>query len=167
MKPDEELSEEETHYCDDSHATFDDQRLYKGAKTQQDHEAMGSISDGNKAQKDWPRKRLQMNEKEPYESAMMCWESLDDSEQASKKRKTHGQDAETNNDKEIQANEMDDKMHTKHTANIENCLNFPVGELKLGTDNDASMLTTQETSLKNLVYITDIPESTLDTTKNV
>ena len=58
-------------------------------------------------------------------------------------------------------------MHTKHTANIENCLNIPVGELKLGTDNDASMLTTQETSLKNLVYITDIPESTLDTTKNV
>ena len=85
LKPDEELSEEETHYCNDSHATFDDQRLYKGAKTQQDHEAMGSISDGNKAKKDWPRKCLQMNEKEPYESAIMCWESLDDSEQASKK----------------------------------------------------------------------------------
>ena len=36
-KPGEELSEEETHYCDDSHATFNDQRLYKGEKTQQDH----------------------------------------------------------------------------------------------------------------------------------
>ena len=85
-KPGNELSEEETHYCDDSHAMFNDQRLYKGEKTQQDHEATESISDGNKAQKDWPRKRLQMDEKEPYESAMMCWESLDDSEQASKKR---------------------------------------------------------------------------------
>ena len=29
----------------------------------------------------------ELNEKESYESAMMCWESLDDSEQASKKRK--------------------------------------------------------------------------------
>ena len=52
-----------------------------------------------------------MDKKEPYESSMMCWESLDDSEQASKKRKTHIQDAETNNDKEIQADEMDNKMH--------------------------------------------------------
>ena len=34
--------------------------------------------------------------KESNETAMMCWESLDDSEQASKKRKTHTQDDETN-----------------------------------------------------------------------
>ena len=38
-KPDEELSVEETHYHNDSHTTFNDQRLYKGEKTQQDHEA--------------------------------------------------------------------------------------------------------------------------------
>ena len=80
VKAGEELSEEETHYCDNSHTTFNDQRLYKGEKTQQDHDAMESISDESKAQKDWPRKRFQMDEKEPYESAMMCWESLDDSE---------------------------------------------------------------------------------------
>ena len=43
---------------------------------------------------------------------MMCWESLDDLEQASKKRKTHAQDAEVNN----KADEMDAKMHTKCTA---------------------------------------------------
>ena len=61
-----------------------------------------------------------MDEKEPYESAMMCWESLDDSEQASKKRKTHIQDAEMNDDKEKQADRMDDKMHTKCTANTGN-----------------------------------------------
>ena len=45
---------------------------------------------------------------------MMCWESLDDSEQASKKRKTHAQDEETND----KADEMDDKTHTKCTANM-------------------------------------------------
>ena len=32
----EELSEYEIHHCDESHATFDDQRLYTGEKTQQD-----------------------------------------------------------------------------------------------------------------------------------
>ena len=45
-------------------------------------------------------------QKVPWESAMMCWENLDDSEQASKKRKTHAQDIEMND----KADEMDDKM---------------------------------------------------------
>ena len=63
---------------------------------------MESISDESKAQNNWPRKRFQMDKKEPYESAMMCWESLDDLEQASKKRKTHGQDEAMNKDTEIQ-----------------------------------------------------------------
>ena len=34
---------------------------------------------------------------ESNETAMICWESLDDPEQSSKKRKTHAQDDETNN----------------------------------------------------------------------
>ena len=104
-----------------------------------------------------------MDEKEPYESAMMCWESLDDFEQPSKKRKTHAQDKETND----KANEMDDKTHTKHTANTGIQLNIPVDNLKLGADDDALTLVTQETLAKNLVYITNIPEGKLDTTKNV
>ena len=54
--------------------------------------------------------------KESNETAMMCWESLDDSEQASKKRKRHAQDDETN-DKD---DEMDDKTPTvpKRTTNM-------------------------------------------------
>ena len=108
-----------------------------------------------------------MDKKEPYESAMVCWESLDNSKQASKKRKTHGQDAEMNDDKERQANEMDDRMHIKQTVDMGNQLNIPVDELKLGADNDMSMLTTQETLVKNLVYITNVPEGKLGTTKNV
>ena len=44
---------------------------------------------------------------------MMCWESLDDSEQASKKRKMHAQDIEMND----KADKMDDIKHTKHIAN--------------------------------------------------
>ena len=38
----------------------------------------------------------ELNEKESYESAMMCWESLDDSDPTSQKRKTHAQDEATN-----------------------------------------------------------------------
>ena len=107
-----------------------------------------------------------MDGNEIYESAMMCWESLDDSEQASKKRKTGGQDAETNDDMEMQANEMDNGKHIKRTVDTGNRLNIRVEELKLGADDDASTLATQETSVENLVYITNIQERKLDTTKN-
>ena len=96
---------------------------------------------------------------------MMCWESLDDSEQASKKQKTHAQDDDTN---DID-NEMNDKTPTvpKRTTNMAKHLNIPVGELSAGAEDDASMLATQETSAKNLVYITNMPEGTLETAKNV
>ena len=46
-------------------------------------------------------------------------------------------------------------------------LNIPVGELRLGADDDALTLATKETSAKNLVYITNMPEGTLDAVKNV
>ena len=117
------------------------------------------ICNGETAMK--PSKEL--NEKESYESAMMCWESLDDSEPTSKKRKTHSQDEATNN----KAGKMDDKMHTKHTTNTGIQLNIPVDDLQLGADNNASTLTTQKTSAKNLVYITNLSEGKLDHTKNV
>ena len=42
---------------------------------------------------------------ETSKTAMMCWENLDESEQASKKRKTRNQDDETSGN----ANKMDDK----------------------------------------------------------
>ena len=95
------------------------------------------------------------------ETAMMCWESLDESEQASKKQKTHTQDDETSGN----ANEMDDKMPT-HTTTMSKQLNKPVGELRLGAD-DASTLATQENPPKKLVYITNMPECTLETSENV
>ena len=100
---------------------------------------------------------------ESNETAMMCWESLDDSEQASKKQKMHAQDDKTND----QADDMDNKMHTKRTTNMGKHLNIPVSALRLGAADDASTLATQETSAKKLVYITNMPEGTLDAAKNV
>ena len=108
---------------------------------------------------------LMKTSEEPNETAMVCWESLDDPEQASKKRKMHAQDDETNDND----NKIDDKMPTvpKCTTTMEKHLNIPVGELRLGADDDASTLATQENPAKNLVYITNMPEGTLETTENV
>ena len=47
-----------------------------------------------------------------------------------------------------------------------NQLNIPVEELKLGENNDTLTITTQETSAKNLVYVTNIQEGKLGTMKN-
>ena len=87
----EEHSEKETinHY-DESHATFHDLRLYKGQKTQQDYDNMKTISVTSEGQKNWPRKCFQINKNKIYKSAMMCWESLEDSEEEERMRKTIG-----------------------------------------------------------------------------
>ena len=47
-----------------------------------------------------------------------------------------------------------------------NRLKIPVKELKLGVDDDASTLATQETSVKNLVYIMNIQEESKDITND-
>ena len=99
---------------------------------------------------------------ETSETAMMCWESLDENEQTSKKQKTLDLDDETRGN----ANEMDDKMPTQTTP-LSKQLNKPVGELRLGADDDVSTLATQENPAKKLVYITNIPECTLETSENV
>ena len=78
---------------------------------------------------------------------MMCSESLDDSEPTSKKRKTLAQEEATND----QADKIDDKTHTKRTANMGIGSLIPVNDLQLGADDDASTLATQETFAKNLV----------------
>ena len=110
-----ELSEDEIHHCDECHATFDVQRLYNGEKTQKDGEVMKSVSVTRKAQKNWPRECSQNDENKNNESAMMCWESLEDSEQESWKRKMISQDKEMNDDKEKQDEEMDDEEHIQRT----------------------------------------------------
>ena len=104
---------------------------------------------------------IKPDENEAYESAMMCWESLDDSEPTSKKRKMLSQEEATND----RADEIDDKPHTKHTANTGISSLIPVNDLQLGADDNASTLATQETLANNLVYITNIPDGKMDRMK--
>ena len=85
-----------------------------------------------------------LDENKTYESAMMCWEILDDSKPTSKKRKTLSQEEAMND----QADEIDDKPHTKHTANMGIGSLIPVNDLQLGADDDTSTLATQETLAK-------------------
>ena len=64
---------------------------------------------------------------------------------------------------------MDDKTPTMpmRTTTMLKQLNKPVRELRLGVDDDASTLATQENLARKLVYITNMPECTLETSKNV
>ena len=103
-----------------------------------------------------------LDENKHFESALMCWESLDESEPISKKRKTLSQEEATND----QADEIDDDPHNQQTANKGIGSLIPANDLQLGADDDASTLATQETYAKNLVYVTNIPDGKLDNTKN-
>ena len=163
----EEHSEKEMiNLCDESQVMLNDLRLYKGEKAQQDCDYTTSVSVSSKVQKNWPRKRSQINENKRVESAMMCWESLEDSEQEEKTRKMIGQDEEMNDDKEKQDDKKDDEEHVKSTVYTANQLKIPVDDLKLGVDDDALTLATQETLVKNLVYITNIQEESKGITKD-
>ena len=64
---------------------------------------------------------------------------------------------------------MDDKTSTMptRTTTMLKQLNKPVRELRLGADDNASTLATQENPAKKLVYITNTPECTLETSENV
>ena len=103
-----------------------------------------------------------LNKDEYYESAMMCWESLDETEPTSKRRKTLHQDEAMN----AQDNEVNDDPRNKRTTNMGPDPIIPINDLQLGADDDASTLATQETTVKNLVYITNIPDGKLNYTKN-
>ena len=77
---------------------------------------MKSVCVSSEAQKNWLRKCFQINKNKNYESAMMCWESLEDSEQEERTRKTIGQDKQTNDDKEKQDDKKDNGEHVESTV---------------------------------------------------
>ena len=87
----EEHSEKEMiDHCNESHVMLNDPRLYKEEKAQQDCDDTKSVSVSSEAQKNWPRKHFQINKNKSVESAMMCWENLEDSEQEAKTKKMIG-----------------------------------------------------------------------------
>ena len=103
-----------------------------------------------------------LDENAHFESAMMCWESLDESKPTSKKRKTLFQEEATNG----QSDKLDNDPQNQRTANKGVGSIIPVNDLQLGADDDASTLATQETLAENLVYVKNIPDGKLAYTKN-
>ena len=81
---------------------------------------MTSVSVSIEVQKYWSRKNLQINTNKRVESAMKCWESIEDSELEEKMRKMIGQDEEMNDDKEKQDDKMDKEEHVKSTVYMGN-----------------------------------------------
>ena len=117
MQTSEEHSEKEMNdLCDESHVMLSDLRLYNGERAQKERDDTTSESVSSEVQRNWPRKSFQINKNKRIESAMMCWESLEDSEQEEKTRKTIGRDKEMNNDKEKQDDEKDDEEHVRSTV---------------------------------------------------
>ena len=91
MQTSKEHSEKEMiDLCNESHVMLSDLRLYNGERARNNRDDTMSISVSSKVQKNWPRKCFQINENKSVESAMMCWESLEDSEQEEKTRETIG-----------------------------------------------------------------------------
>ena len=82
------------------------------------------------------RTQKKLDQDKHFESAMMCWESLDESEPTSKKRKTLPQGEATND----QSGEIDDDQRT---ANKGIGSHIPVKDLQLGADDNASTLASQ------------------------
>ena len=103
--------------------------------------------------------------KEPNKTVMMCWESLDDPEQASKKRKMHAQDDETNDND----NAIDEEMPTvpKHTTTMEKHLNIPVGELRLGAEGTLENTENVQDPSKNINEQDDKKPSPVEKTNQV
>ena len=117
MQISKENSEKELiDLCNESHVMLGDLRLYKGEKEQKDCDNMMSESIASKAEITWPRKGFQTNEDEGVESAMMCWENPEDSEQEEKRRQAIGQDKDPSNDREMQSDEEADEEHVKCTV---------------------------------------------------
>ena len=117
----EEHSEKEMiDTCDERHVMLDDSRQYKEEKAQGDYDNTKSISVSSEVQKNWPRKHFQINENNSVESAMMCWETLEDSDQQEKTKNMIGRHEETNDDKEDQDDEMEDKEHVENTVHMGN-----------------------------------------------
>ena len=87
---------------------------------------------------------------------MMCWENLEDSLEEEPNKEMSGEDEKLDDDKEKQNYEEAQEEHTKCTVNTGNQLKLSFEEFNSGMEDDASMLATQEISLKKSVYITNL-----------
>ena len=109
------------------------------------------------------RKDFQVQEMMQDEVAMMCWENRDESQDKEPNKEVGSADKRLDDDNEKQNYEEAHEQNVESTVNTGNQLEVLIEEFNLGMEDDASTLTTQETSLKKSVYITNIKKQTDET----
>ena len=107
--------------------------------------------------KNRPEKDNQTAETEENETAMMCWENLEDS--PGKETYDETDDKEKKPVKKTQ-NPKDEEEHVNSTLHMGNQLKLSIKEFSWETEDDGSTLDTQETAQQQSVYITN-PEDDL------
>ena len=100
-----------------------------------------------------PRKSKPMTENKENETAMMCWEVLKGSP-----RKEPHEESENKGEKPVKKmqKQKDEEEHVKPTLNIGNQLKILIEEFSWETEDDGSIIDTQETDQQQLVYITNL-----------
>ena len=117
-----------------------------------------------KMNKNRTRKDFQVQEMMQDEVAMMCWENLDESQDKEPNKEVGSEDKRLDDDNEKQNYEEAHEENVESTVkNTGNQLEILIEEFNLGMQDNASTLTTQETSLKKSVYITNIKKQTDET----
>ena len=97
-----------------------------------------------------------MQETDRDEVAIMCWENLEGFLAEEPNKETNGQDERPDDEMEKPKYEEALEEHANHTLHIGNQLKISIKEFSSGMEDDASMLTTQETAQQKLMYITNL-----------
>ena len=103
--------------------------------------------------KNRPRKGKTKTENEENETAMMCWEALNDS-----LRKEPHKESENEGEKPIKKKQKqkDEEECVKPTLNKGNQLKISIEEFSWETEDNGSTIDTQETEQQQLMYITNL-----------
>ena len=94
-----------------------------------------------------------MQETEEDEVLMMCWENMDGSLAGEPNEEATSQNERADNKMEIPKDEEEHANSTLHTSNQ---LKLLIEEFSWGTEDNTSMLDTEETAQQKLVYITKL-----------
>ena len=103
--------------------------------------------------KNRPRKGNPTTENEENETAMMCWEALNDS---LKKEPRKESDKEGEKPVKKMQQQKDEEEYVEPTLNTGNRLKISIEEFSWETEDDGSTLDSQETEQQQLVYIINL-----------
>ena len=108
--------------------------------------------------KNRPEKDFQVQETEEDKVVMMCWENLEGFLAKEPNKEIGNQNGGADDKME---KPTDEEEHADSTLHTDNQLKILIKEFSWGTEDDMSMLNTQETAQQQLVYITNLEKDTV------